>query len=792
MHTLARYFYIISLSLYALIVQADPPSRVARISNIEGNVSFLPAGEEQWLDASRNRPFVTGDSLWNDSNGYSQAQLGGAKLCVGPNTNINVLNLDDKIAQFQLTEGSINLEVNNLSKDQSYEIDTPNVAFTVQKPGNYRIDVDKEGDATVVRVEQGQAQVFGDSNSYVINNDQAYQFTGTNLDYDPQFNAPPQDDFDKWCHDNKKAISRSTPRYVSQDIIGYEDLETAGTWETVEDYGPVWIPNNVDADWAPYRDGYWTWIEPWGWNWVGNESWGFAPYHYGRWVQHHHRWCWIPYSDGPAVYAPALVAFIGFGAGAQLAVGFGSNVGWFPLGPGDIYRPPYSVSYNYFTNINRGDRINHRLLREAYRNPNMRFNYHNRNVNNGFTAVPRESFGQSRNVNQARVRINADQIEKLPITSKADIKPPKDANKGRVSRFKPSEKALSREVLTKTPVPKETKESIEPRIRAVKPSKPRDISQNKPARDRRDLQKNERPWLDNQSPSLREQRRQEKRRLQQKQQEQLQQLQQEQRQQRRHDRIQQRQQEQLQQLQQEQRQKGRHDRIQQRQQEQFQQLQQEQRQKGRHDRMQQRQQEQLQQLQQEQRQKGRHDRMQQRQQEQLQQLQQEQRQKGRHDRIQQRQQEQLQQLQQDQRQKQRQEMLQQRQHQQRQQQRQEMLQQKQQQQLQIQQQQRQQQRQQMLQQRQQQQLQIQQQQRQQQRQQMLQQRQQQQLQIQQQQRQQQRQQMLQQRQQQQLQQMQQQQQMIRQRAQQAVPPAVQPATPPVPPPDPQNLRHKRN
>jgi len=603
MHALTRNICFLVALLFSAVIQADPPSRVARLSNLEGNVSFLPAGEEQWLDASRNRPFVTGDSLWNDSNGYSQAQLGGAKLCVGPNTNVTLLNLDNKVAQFQLTEGSVNLEVNSLSNDQTYEIDTPNVAFTVQKPGNYRIDVDKEGDATIVQVAQGQAQVFGDSNSYVINNDQAYQFKGTNLDYDPEFKAPPQDDLDKWCQQNKKTLSRSAPRYVSQDIIGYEDLETAGTWETIEEYGPVWTPSNVDEDWAPYRDGHWAWIEPWGWSWVGNESWGFAPYHYGRWVQHHDRWCWVPYTDGPAVYSPALVAFIG---------GFGSNVGWFPLGPGDIYRPPYSVSFNYFTNINRSNRIDQRLLRDAYDNPAMHFNFANRNVKNGFTAVNKDTFIQSQNVNRARITVNPDSIDKLSATSNIDLKPQKGDNKARASRFKPSDKALSREVIIKAPVPQRDSTAVEPKVHVIKPSKPNDISTDrdfKPSRDikqdlrrkqnedyERELRAKERlerqQRLKEQSRQLeREQRRQE--RIEQKQQEQLQQLQKE-RELRRQERIQQKQQElllQREQQRQQERELRRQERIQQKQQEQLQQLQQE-RELRRQERIQQKQQEQ--------------------------------------------------------------------------------------------------------------------------------------------------------------------------------------------------------
>jgi len=54
-------------------------------------------------------------------------------------------------------------------------------------------------------------------------------------------------------------------------------------------YGSVWYPN-VPPGWAPYREGHWAWVEPWGWTWVDDAPWGFAPFHYGRWVNAGGRW----------------------------------------------------------------------------------------------------------------------------------------------------------------------------------------------------------------------------------------------------------------------------------------------------------------------------------------------------------------------------------------------------------------------------------------------------------------------------------------------------------------------
>src|SRR6266849_2839587 len=77
-------------------------------------------------------------------------------------------------------------------------------------------------------------------------------------------------------------------------------------------YGAVWYPQAVPADWAPSRYGHWRWVEPWGWTWIDDQPWGFAPFHYGRWAYIGNRWGWTPgVIVARPVYAPALVAFIG-------------------------------------------------------------------------------------------------------------------------------------------------------------------------------------------------------------------------------------------------------------------------------------------------------------------------------------------------------------------------------------------------------------------------------------------------------------------------------------------------
>ena len=115
-------------------------------------------------------------------------------------------------------------------------------------------------------------------------------------------------------------------------------------------------PAAVAADWAPYRDGYWTTVGAWGLTWVDSAPWGYAPSHYGRWVKVGWRWAWCPggYVGRPH-WAPALVGWYG-GAGWRSAANSGAPVyGWVPLGWGDAYQPWWHrCSHSCWSHYNRG------------------------------------------------------------------------------------------------------------------------------------------------------------------------------------------------------------------------------------------------------------------------------------------------------------------------------------------------------------------------------------------------------------------------------------------------------
>ena len=157
----------------------DPPSRVARLNYKEGSVSLQPGGENDWVDTEINRPLVTGDNLWADENSRAEVHIGSTALRLGPKTGISLLEVSDTAAQIRLALGSLVVKVRHVDDEDSYEIDTPNIAFVVMQPGEYRIDVDADGNRTDVTVWRGRGQVTGGGNSYTVVANQRATFTGT-------------------------------------------------------------------------------------------------------------------------------------------------------------------------------------------------------------------------------------------------------------------------------------------------------------------------------------------------------------------------------------------------------------------------------------------------------------------------------------------------------------------------------------------------------------------------------------------------------------------------------------
>src|SRR5579859_1236395 len=416
----------------------DPPFRVARLNFVEGAVSFQPGGETDWAWATLNRPMTAGDSLWTGDRSKAEMHIGSTAIRVDGQTSVSFLNLDDRTVQIQLNSGTVDVRVRNLYGDDVFEVDTPNLAFTVLQGGDYRITVDPDGRFTTITLRDGHGQITGGGQAFLVDGGSQVQVSGTdNISYDI-YDLPGRDSFDQWSRNRDLREERSpSARYVSPELTGSEDLDQNGTWRTDRNLGPVWVPTHVSRDWAPYRDGHWVWVDPWGWTWVDDAPSGFVTSHYGRWAHVDNDgnggggWAWVPphreanhnEREYRPVYSPALVTFVG-DSNSSRDFGNGGGVAWVALAPGEVYVPARQASPTYVTNVNITNTVVQQTTITNVVNNNVRTTtYVNQNVAGAVTAVPRSTFVNAQPVARAAVTVAPGSITAAPAVHTAPVAP---------------------------------------------------------------------------------------------------------------------------------------------------------------------------------------------------------------------------------------------------------------------------------------------------------------------------------------------------------------------------------
>jgi len=286
----------------------------ARVSYLDGEVSFWREGAQDWAPASLNMPLAPGDVVYAGANGTVEIQVAPAVFARATyNTQIGIDDQEPDFVQLRITGGQSALDVRRLTPGFTVEVDTPSAALTVDRAGYYRIDVGQDavsfathrgGVATVTPVGGAASPVAADQQIVLTGIDSPQVALGA---------APPLSAWDNWNYQRTDyVIQPASSRYMSQGVYGSEALDRYGSWRTVETYGSVWVPSGVAPGWVPYSTGRWVWDPRFGWTWLDEAPWGWAPYHYGRWVFVSNYWAWAP---GPIivrpVYSPALVVFLG-------------------------------------------------------------------------------------------------------------------------------------------------------------------------------------------------------------------------------------------------------------------------------------------------------------------------------------------------------------------------------------------------------------------------------------------------------------------------------------------------
>jgi hypothetical protein len=405
------------------MAQGEPPARVARLAFTDGTVSFHDDEQSGWAPAVINTPLTTGDGLWTEPNARSEISLAGTRIRMEGATQLDMLALDDTQTRLQLAQGRIDVKSHAMDTNQPYEIVTPRGTVKLLQPGDYYVEAGSTEDPTRLGVRSGAAQIQAlNGQVLAVRANEVAEVLGDGTS--PQLRtiktAPPAAPA-YWASRDRQVVY-DAPQYLSAGVTGYEDLNAYGDWINDGGYGPVWVPRSVPSGWAPYRTGHWAYVQPWGWTWIDEQPWGFAPYHYGRWANRGNRWVWVPpQRDVRPVYAPALVAFVG---GTELAVSLGNQsaapVGWFPLGPREVYVPSYTADREYYRRLNRSARVEDRILEDRWQRAQRReafaANREQAMINQRFaTVVPTSAFVRSQPVMRSAIQVQPQAIAAAPV-----------------------------------------------------------------------------------------------------------------------------------------------------------------------------------------------------------------------------------------------------------------------------------------------------------------------------------------------------------------------------------------
>ncbi len=362
----AMLFLAFGASLISSPTFADPPARVGRIGLVEGDVSFYTDKESGWKKARLNYPVTSKNSVWTNPQSRAEVRIGASALRLDADSIVDFTEVDDSRTQLFVQRGRLNVRLRSYPANtntaetykETFRVETNEGTVILQSNGRYRIDAAQDRNETVVAVFAGAARFDNGSAALNIEAGKTLVVRISNGAPSFVFASASESNFDRWAEARDVRWDEIHQRYanernISPRMTGYEDLDQHGDWTDDREYGRLWTPRIVVSNWAPYRYGSWSYVRPWGWTWVDDAAWGFAPFHYGRWVHRNTRWYWAPgqYHYRP-VYAPALVGWAGRGNwNISLSVG-GGNVGWFPLAPREHYVPHYSNNVTYIRNIN--------------------------------------------------------------------------------------------------------------------------------------------------------------------------------------------------------------------------------------------------------------------------------------------------------------------------------------------------------------------------------------------------------------------------------------------------------
>ena len=322
---------------HAATAPGELPVLVGRLSAVQGDVRWLDRDGGGWLGSPsaqplRNWPLATGDRVRTGADARAELRLGSTTVRLGANAELWLTRLDEQAMVLHLQDGTAALRLAEFDGDGfgPVEVTTTEGRWLPLRPGSYRLD--RDTDATQATAWRGELRFEGRDSALTI-------LAGRRADLwlnPPGSLAPGQtrfswagverDAFADWvARDERLDDAPITARHVPPGVTGWQDLDRHGDWVTDPELGALWQPRVVAPGWAPYQNGRWAWVAPWGWTWIDAAPWGFAPFHYGSWVTFQGRWVWSPGPRGQrARYTPVHSAWVSAPV-VNIGIQFGSR-----------------------------------------------------------------------------------------------------------------------------------------------------------------------------------------------------------------------------------------------------------------------------------------------------------------------------------------------------------------------------------------------------------------------------------------------------------------------------------
>lgn len=290
---------LVALTLTASSLAAgdslEPPERIARLSYVQGEVTFQGA-QEVAPSALPDRPLNPGDRLTTLRDGRAELALGSATLRLDQATAVTMASLDASTVRLELADGTASVHLRELFEGETFEVVTLNTTIAFRTPGEYRVDITPSG-ATELSVRAGHAEVATAGGPVRVADGQRVRLE-ERAEFASLVTPRAADDFDEWVLEREVQFAESAPppgEPSDGDEYGNETLDQYGEWRDEAEYGRVWMPSYAYGGYDPFGNGYWQ-RSSFGYSWYDPMPWSAYTFNYGRWtyLDHLNRWCWVP------------------------------------------------------------------------------------------------------------------------------------------------------------------------------------------------------------------------------------------------------------------------------------------------------------------------------------------------------------------------------------------------------------------------------------------------------------------------------------------------------------------